>query len=284
MSTTVISAALRFKPAALPVPVIEVPFDEIGTDRYLVRFAHTKEEVDEALRLRFKVFNLELGEGLAGSFITGRDEDEFDSTSHHLILIERSRRQVIGTCRLRTYEVAKTIEGFQASNEFDLNMLPVDVLKSAIEVGRACIAKPYRHTETSLLLWKALALYSMRHQKKYFFGCFSLSSQDPTEGGRVFDLLSDGGYRHPSFRVNTRPGFKCLWYKPSDGPRRVAVVPQLLRTYLRLGAKLCGPPAMDRRFRTIDFLLVLDVNRIDRRLHRFLSGHVKESHDFARSA
>ena len=91
MSTTVISAARRFKPSASPVPVIDVPFDEIGTDRYLVRFVRTKEEVDAALRLRFKVFNLELGEGLAGSFITGRDEDELDSTSHHLILIERSR-------------------------------------------------------------------------------------------------------------------------------------------------------------------------------------------------
>ena len=52
-------------------------------------------------------------------------------------------------------------------------------LENAIEVGRTCIAKPHRNSQALLLLWKGLALYSLHHQKKYFFGCCSLSSQDP---------------------------------------------------------------------------------------------------------
>jgi putative hemolysin len=32
----------------------------------------------------------------------------------------------------------------------------------------------------------------------------------------------------------------------------------LLRAYLHLGAWICGPPAIDREFGTIDFLTVLD--------------------------
>ena len=46
--------------------------------RYEVRFARNAEELDAIQRLRFEVFNLELGEGLASSFESGRDVDEFD--------------------------------------------------------------------------------------------------------------------------------------------------------------------------------------------------------------
>jgi putative hemolysin len=36
-------------------------------------------------------------------------------------------------------------------------------------------------------------------------------------------------------------------------------IPKLLRAYLALGAKICGPPALDRQFKTIDFLTMLDL-------------------------
>ena len=258
-------------------------FNEIRSGKFAARFARTKEEIDLALRLRFKVFNLEFGEGRATSFSTGRDEDEFDSISNHLLLIDQSRRQVIGTCRMRTYEIAKTIEGFYSSIKFDLSAVPPDVLGKAVEFDRACIAEPYRKTRALLLLWKGLALYSLHHQKSFFFSCCSLNSQDPTEGGRVFDLIG-ARQQHRDFRVNARPGFKCLWYQAPDGPRNVSLMPQPLRTYLRLGANVCGPPALDRRLRTIDFFVVMDVNRVERRVRRLLFPSPGESNEFARSA
>ena len=48
-------------------------------------------------------------------------------------------------------------------------------------------------------------------------------------------------------------------------------VPKLLAAYLSLGAKICGSPAIDREFKTIDFLTFLDFsslppNTIDRYL------------------
>ena len=36
-------------------------------------------------------------------------------------------------------------------------------------------------------------------------------------------------------------------------------VPKLLKTYMALGARICGPPAWDREFGTIDFLTLLDL-------------------------
>jgi len=44
-------------------------------------------------------------------------------------------------------------------------------------------------------------------------------------------------------------------------------LPQLFRIYLRYGAKVCGPPAIDRFFKTIDYLVVLDVDELDPDTH-----------------
>jgi putative hemolysin len=50
-----------------------------------------------------------------------------------------------------------------------------------------------------------------------------------------------------------------------------APVPKLLRAYLSLGAKICGPPALDREFKTIDFLTLLDLRAIPETVrHHFL--------------
>jgi predicted GNAT family N-acyltransferase len=119
--------------------------------RLVVRFARTAEEVDAALKLRYEVFNLELGEGLASAFRTGRECDEFDSDSEHLIIIDRFQQRVVGTFRLRTYETAQTAEGFYSSLQFDLSALPAKVLAQAIEVGRPCIAKTHRNPEAQML-------------------------------------------------------------------------------------------------------------------------------------
>jgi putative hemolysin len=63
---------------------------------YRLRLARTRDEVEAALRLRFEVFNLELHEGLAESFFTGMDEDEFDRVCEHLIVTDEASGKVVG--------------------------------------------------------------------------------------------------------------------------------------------------------------------------------------------
>ena len=41
-----------------------------------------------------------------------------------------------------------------------------------------------------------------------------------------------------------------------------ADIPKLLRAYLTVGAKICGPPALDRHFQTIDFLTFMDLETL----------------------
>jgi putative hemolysin len=52
------------------------------------------------------------------------------------------------------------------------------------------------------------------------------------------------------------PAFDCpLEHLAAEAPK----IPKLLRAYLTIGAKICGPPALDRQFKTIDFLTLLDL-------------------------
>jgi len=112
MSAATLATPLRIASSLSQVDASLFSNQEINSGRFIVRLARTSEEVDAALKLRFEVFNLELGAGLASSFLTGRDSNEFDTTSKHLILIDRLHRHVIGTYRPRTYEIARTIQGY----------------------------------------------------------------------------------------------------------------------------------------------------------------------------
>ncbi len=164
-----------------PYYIENLPEDEIEEGRYAARFARVPEEIDAALRLRFEVFNLELNEGLESSYITERDEDEFDQTCHHLIVVEKETNNVVGTYRLRTSEMARIAHGFYTETEFDLSLLPPEVIEQAVEIGRACIDRNHRNARVLFLLWRGLALYLTRMKKRYMFGCCSLMSQYCTE-------------------------------------------------------------------------------------------------------
>ena len=83
--------------AGYPADPDRIPPGEIVEGTYAARYATTVEELDELLRLRFRVFNLELREGLEGSWRTGRDVDPFDAQCHHLVVVHRPSGAIVGT-------------------------------------------------------------------------------------------------------------------------------------------------------------------------------------------
>ncbi|MGH7456171.1 MAG: GNAT family N-acetyltransferase, partial [bacterium] len=156
----------------MPSAFIHPPPQEAFSDaRYEVRFVQNAEELDAVLKLRFTVFNLELGEGLEESYRTQRDQDEFDLSCHHLIVVDKKNAEVIGTYRMQTYEMAAAANGFYSAAEFDLTRLPEAVIDNSVEVGRACITAPHRNGRVLFLLWRGLAVYMMLTKKRYLFGC-----------------------------------------------------------------------------------------------------------------
>jgi putative hemolysin len=252
------------------LPRGSVPDLDHALGRYRVRFARSDAERDEAFRLRFAVFNLELGEGLEQSFATQRDVDPFDAQCDHLLVSDERSGAVIGTYRLQVFEAAEAGSGFYSATEFDLSSLPREVLRDSIELGRACIAREHRSSRVLFLLWTGLAAYVLWNRKRYFFGCCSLTSQDPRVGLRALWQLERDGHVHPELAVRPLAGYECV---ADAGPDEIAAAPEveipaLFGTYLRYGAKLCGPPAIDRFFGTIgtiDFLALLDVEAVDPR-------------------
>jgi putative hemolysin len=255
----------RFAVDAETLARAEIPKLEISEGRYAVRFAQTAEEIDEVLRLRFEIFNLELGEGLDASHITGRDEDEFDSRCHHLIVVERRTGKIVGTYRLQTLEMTGTVSAFYCAGEFDLENLPPRVLTESLEIGRACIAREHRNTRVLFLLWKGLAAYARAKRKRYLFGCCSLTSQNPADGIKADRLLRNENHFHPDFYILPNREYVCPTGNASDHDDEKAnfELPKLFRTYLRFGAKVCSPPAIDREFKTIDFFVIFDFKAMD---------------------
>ena len=249
------------------------PQKQFNESRYTVRFAKTDEEIDAALRLRFEVFNLELNEGLEASFINERDEDEFDKTCLHLIVIENETAQIIGTYRVRTMEMAQSAFGFYSSNEFAVEDLPYQILAESIETGRACIAREHRNSRVLFLLWKGLAMYMTEKRKRYLFGCCSLSTQDCAEGMRAMRQLVRDGFLHESLRVAPREDYVCRAedFLSADIADDIKI-PKLFDTYLRIGAKICGEPVIDRQFKTIDFFVLVDVKNIPDKYFRMFFG------------
>lgn len=263
------------EPGVYPVRADLLPAGEIREGRYELRFARHAAELDELLALRFEIFNLELGEGLESSFATRRDRDEFDAVCHHLIVVERASGRIVGTYRIQTSGMAEQHIGFYSDGEFDLGGFPTAVLADSVELGRACIAIDHRNTQVLFLLWKGLALYMAATRQRYLFGCCSLTSQDHEEGWAVMELLEQRGQVHPGFQVVPRAGFECR--RPADVAARQwtagnVKIPKLFRIYLRHGALACGPPAIDRQFKTIDFLVIFDVEAMDEKQFRTFFG------------
>jgi len=229
---------------------------EITQRSYRLRLAASKADVQAALRLRFLVFNLELNEGLATAFETGYDTDQFDAVCEHLIVEHIATGEVVGTYRLQTGLTALQHHGYYSEREFDF--APYNSVRdSIIELGRACIHRNHRSTEVLQLLWKGIARYAVQHGARYLIGCSSLTSQEPSRGTAVY--LALGNYLvEPRLRtVPTEPFTMPLVRDAAD-----ASIPKLLRAYLAIGARLCGPPAIDREFKTIDFLTFMDLENL----------------------
>jgi putative hemolysin len=252
-----------------PVAAGALPDTRVNAGRYAVRFARTPEELDRLLQLRYQVFNLELSEGLDGSAATGRDEDEFDRRFHHLLIEEQESGEVVGTYRMQTPAMAAA-GGYYSAGLFEVESLPAEVAAQSVEIGRACVARPHRNGRVLQALWRGLASYLKWNGKTRLFGCCSLTSQDQSLGLAVHAYLEGGGFVHSGLRVMPRPAVRCAGPGGLGSGGRAAGVPALFRAYLGIGAKVLGPPAIDRDFKTIDWLVMLDVTELPLLTYRSL--------------
>ncbi len=221
---------------------------------YHVKLARSPADVQAVQALRFEVFNIELDEGLVASYDTGLDADPFDAQCEHLMVVEHATGAVVGTYRMQTGLRAARGLGYYSAREFDF--APFEAERPRIlELGRACIHLRHRNFAVLNLLWKGIAAFAQAQGARYLLGCSSFTSQDTALGLAAWHSLKS--HQAPAaWQTRPVPAFECLAAAPAAVAPRV---PRLLSAYLALGARLCGPPAIDREFRTIDFLTWLDI-------------------------
>ncbi|MET9700213.1 GNAT family N-acyltransferase [Streptomyces sp. NPDC006529] len=252
---------LAAPPRAVPTPAAH------PAARYTVRLARDEDEVRAAQRLRHDVFAGELGARLDGPE-PGLDADAFDAYCDHLLVVEEESARVVGTYRLLPPERAAVAGRLYSEGEFDLSAL-TPIRSDLVEVGRSCVHPDHRNGAVIGLIWAGLARYMDRGGHNWLAGCCSVP-------------LADGGVLAAATRerVLTRhlapQEYRVTPHRPwsPDGisfPDR-AELPPLLRGYLRLGAWVCGEPALDAAFGVADLYVLLSLRRTHPRyLRHFLS-------------
>jgi putative hemolysin len=227
-----------------------------ATELFRVGMAQTLEDVIECQRLRYQVFNCELGEGLDTSAKTGLDRDRFDFICDHLMVRDAVTGKLAGTYRMQSGYRAKGNLGYYGEEFFDFS--PFEKMRAQVlELGRACVREEYRNTNVLHMLWKGIARYAQSCEARYLIGCSSLSTQDEDEGMALYEALREKYLVPPPLRTNPTEGHQCKSSGSHTVPPRP---PRLFRAYLDISGRVCGPPAIDREFKTIDFLTLVDLH------------------------
>lgn len=236
---------------------------DINSNRYTIKIADTDKYVESALKLRYEVFKEELERNFR--FEGEKDKDEYDDQSHHLIVVENDTDTVVGTYRLQTYEQAMQGNGFVSGKRFHLEQLSDDILKNAVEVGRACIRKEHRSGRVLFMLWKGFANYLTFYNKRYLFGYAALESNNPNVALNTFENLKERGFIHPKYQIEPKDDYKIRIRR--NGVDEVDI-PPLFQNYLDVGCTICSQPSFDKNIELAHFIILLDIETISDRTRK----------------
>ena len=90
-----------------------------STNHFRAGLAESLEDLVHCQRLRYLVFNCELGEGLARSAGIGLDRDRYDFICDHLMVRDTGSGKLVGTYRMQSGFRAKGNLGYYGEQFFD---------------------------------------------------------------------------------------------------------------------------------------------------------------------
>ena len=233
----------------------------------LVSWARHQDEVRQAQRLRFTVFAEEMGARL-DTPVAGHDVDLFDDYCEHLLVRDGATREVIGTYRVLTPAQAKRAGSTYSDTEFDLTRLRL-LRERMVELGRSCVHPEHRHGGVILALWGALAEFMGRNGLDTMIGCASIPMlhNGIVSGDAAASIWHRVSQAHLApIEYHVRPRLP-LPVEQLDGSLDVDP-PALIKGYLRLGAKVLGPPAWDPDFNSADLPMLMRVSDLPARYRR----------------
>jgi putative hemolysin len=233
-------------------------------------------ELLQAFQLRYQVFHHEmLGKNEDG----GLDIDYFDTLCDHLIIIENKTGKVVGTYRLNSSVYNNE---FYSGLEFDLASILASPYNK-LELGRACIHKDYRKGAVIIALWRGIADYMKNSDSKILFGCASIKTECPDDAVLIYKYFFEKNQIDTLYGVTpteefSMPGLKTSLEKynreltPTEQERAQKLIPPLCQAYLNIGCKMAGLPAYDADFKCIDFLTLLETDKLDQATWKKFGG------------
>ncbi|WP_237217538.1 GNAT family N-acetyltransferase [Falsiroseomonas oryziterrae] len=254
----------------------DAPFEEIRAGNLGLRLADGAAEMDAAQALRFRVFYEEMGaQADAATAASRRDADAFDAVADHLLVLDHDLgdgpEAVVGTYRLIRRPAAAKLGRFYSESEYDISMLaayPGEVM----ELGRSCVAAPYRSRGTLQLLWRGIAAYVFRHRIELMFGCASLPGTDLDALAPQLSYLHAHHLAPPALRARALPErYVAMDRVPLDAAAAKAALmelPPLIKGYLRLGGFVGDGAVIDAQFNTTDVCVVVKTELVTEKYYR----------------
>ena len=242
----------------------ELPAD---APRYSLLVAHANDEVVAAQKLRHLVFAEEMGARLH-SPRPGLDIDKFDEFCDHLVVRDDNTGEIVGCYRMLPPDRAAQAGKLYADSEFDLTAIE-GLRPSLVETGRSCVHPDHRSGAVVSLVWAGIARYMLLSGHRYLAGCASVPLvDDGSFAAGVWDVLRAKHYSDEATRVTPLIPWNTSGIERPARP----TLPPLIKGYVRLGAKVCGPPALDVDFGVADFFVLLDLHNVDERYLKFFLG------------
>ncbi len=232
------------------------------SQRFDVALASDLRDIQACQALRYRVFAEEMGAELHAN--DGLDIDYFDDFCSHLMVTDRRTGELVATTRLLTCRDAARAGRFYAQSEFELRAI-LGLDGTFLEVGRTCVALAYRNSLALNMLWQGIARMMVLYKVDYLFGCASVPMGDNgAYAASVMNYLRHHHMADEDLRVTPHMPLP-EW----DGDTTVdAVLPPLLKRYLKLGAVVCGEPCWDRDFDVADVFILVARDRINQRYQK----------------
>ncbi len=251
-------------------------FEELRAGNLGLRLAAGANEIRAAQALRYRVFYEEMGAHADAATAAARlDQDEFDGVADHLVVLDHDLGDgpdaVVGTYRLIRRPGAAKLGRFYSQAEYDVSPLlayPGEVM----ELGRSCVAAPYRTRGTLQLLWRGIAAYVFRYRIDLMFGCASLHGTDPDALAPQLSYLHAYHLAPEGLRPRALPDryvkMDRMSLDPAAAKAALVELPPLVKGYLRLGGFVGDGAVIDHQFNTTDVCILVKTDLVTDKYYR----------------
>jgi putative hemolysin len=196
----------------------------------------------------------------------------FDDFCEHLLVRDTASGEVVGTYRVLTPAQARRIGTTYTDTEFDLTRLR-GLRERMVELGRSCVHADYRHGGVIMALGGALFEFMVRNKFESMIGCASIPMSTHGEGAgnaaaSIWNQVSKTHLAPIEHQVFPR----CALPVERLDQSLSVEPPAMIKGYLRLGAKVLGPPAWDPSFNTADLPIMARLQDLPVRYRKHFLG------------